>query len=80
MEENKKVVEINNVEETLMVEKKHPIRDFINNHPVITAVVTGVLAALGGYTVGNLMADGNDEVDDDWIGDPVIEETTEVTE
>lgn len=78
MEENKKV-EIDNVEETLMVEKKHPIRDFINNHPVITTVVTGVLAALGGYTVGNLMAD-SDEVDDDWIGDPVIEETTEVTE
>lgn len=73
---------VTNISETevFVKERKHPIKDFVSNHPTITTIVVGVLAALGGYTVGNLMSDSG-ESDDDWIGDPVIDtEATEVTE
>ena len=55
--------ELTNIGETEVIVKKHPIRDFFTNHPAITTIGVGILAALGGYTVGNLMADDYEDYD-----------------
>lgn len=49
--------------EVFVKEKKHPIKNFISNHPTITTIVVGVLAALGGYTVGNMVGGSEDDYD-----------------
>lgn len=76
---------VTNIEENMMVgetevfvkEKKHPIRNFISNHPTITTIVVGVLAALGGYTVGNMVGGSEDDFDMDYDPDDVTPAVTE---
>ena len=74
----------NNETEVFVKEKKHPIKDFFANHPAITTIAVGILAALGGYTVGNMMCE-DDTVAIDYdpeAGSLTITDTTanEVTE
>lgn len=63
-----------------VVTKRHPVSNFIENHPKITAFAVGVLGAIGGVLCGMAINGSDDYIDDDFEELDLTDGTEESTE